>query len=206
MPHPFARVLGGGGERDPVGPRQALEEQQQRQRIDGIRGWLRGGRSEGAPESPAVTAIPAQEMRSIGSNIVSPIPPVAGQQRNAPISPPASPLSRNDSMGHSAMGFYAPRPMAPAPMQPIIERPEPAIRRDDVGRSASTTEQPNDSRSALLANLEAEGLVRPEGKRFWRRRSWRGLQSKLVAVLISGLFLAITLAVCQYMIRIVIYI
>jgi len=208
MPHPFARILGGDGEREPAGPRQAPEEQQQRQRTGGIRGWLSGGRrgNDGAPESPTATGTPAQEMRSVGSNIVSPIPLVMGQQRNAPISPPASPLSRNDSMGYSAMGFYAPRHTTPVPMQPIIERPEPAIRRDDVGRSANTTEQPNDSRSALLVNLEAQGLVGSEGKRFWRKRSWRGLQSKLVAVLISGLFLAITLAICQYLIHVTIYI
>lgn len=208
MPHPFARILGGGGEREPVGPRQAPEERQQAQRIGGIRGWLGGGRrgNDGAPEPSTAIAAPVQEMRSVGSNIVSPIPPVTGQQRNASTSPPASPLSRNDSIGYSAMGFYAPRHITPVPMQPIIERPEPAIRRDDVGISANTAEQPDEPRSPLLVNLEAQGLVRPEGKRFWQKQSWRGLQSKLVAVLISGMFLAITLAICEYLIHVMIYI
>ncbi|RPB04525.1 hypothetical protein L873DRAFT_1666863 [Choiromyces venosus 120613-1] len=37
--------------------------------------------------------------------------------------------------------------------------------------------------------------MKPEGKWFWQKDSWKGLQSKLVTVLISGLFLVITLAV-----------
>ncbi|CUS12085.1 unnamed protein product [Tuber aestivum] len=195
MPRPFARIIG-GGERGPAGPRQAPEEQQQ-QRTGGIRGWLSGGGrgNHGAPEPPTATATLGQEMRSTDSNIVSPISPVVGHQQHALISPSTSPLSRNNSMGYNAMEFYVPQHSVRAPMQPIIERPEPAMQRDTIGMSANTAGQPDGMQAPLMMNLEAQGLVKSRGRRFWRRRSRKGLQSKLATVLVSALFLAVTLAI-----------
>lgn len=176
MLDPIARVL---GRRQEGGDRGAGER--------GLRGWFRWGRrslgsDDSGPKSPTAST-QGQEMTAVS-------------QRDQVTSAPTSPLSGGDGASNS------PPPAEHHPAHPIPESPEPAARRGDIGiarppSQAEQTQTPAHPPAATdLEDQDPAQGTKPGGW-FWQKQSWKGLQSKLAVVIVSGLLLAISLAICM---------
>jgi len=119
----------------------------------------------------------------------------AVEQRNRVTSAPASPLPEGSGLAPS------PPPTTEFhPAHPILERPEPTVRRGNVriarppGQSEQTQTPAHPPAATDLESQNPAHRTKPRAW-FWQKQSWKGLQSKLAVVIVSGLLLAISLAI-----------
>lgn len=170
----------------------------------GVRGWWRNSRGterrrESMSSNESVPKSPSQgnEMVSVSSNFAGLSPIIAPDfYHQSTSNSPVSPRARSNSM----LSVPQSQPPLQDPPQPL-EIPQPAaMRNETIGtRSPAMVEVAQASQTQRPVDVEAQRRAVPVGAgTWWRKGSLKGLQSKLFVCLISGMFLAITLAICQY--------
>lgn len=177
----------------------------------GVRGWWRNSRgaerrresinsNESIPKSPSQ----GNEMVSVSSNFAGLSPIIAPELYHPPTSnSPVSPRTRSNSM-LSASQQQQPLQNSTQHLQyPMQSSGDPQS--TTVGDRIVETRNPimvevvqTQFRAQRPIDVEAQqGARTGTGKWWWQRGSLKGLQSKLLTCLVAGVFLAITLAVCQ---------
>lgn len=177
--------------------------------------------NESVPKSPSQ----GNEMATVGSNFaglspdfsnLSPnfvglSPTTTTTTDNTPTSnPPAPPRARSSSI------MFAPQPQPQVLQDSVqpLERPQVAAVRSEMVEvenpvlvEMSQGQAQAIAQARAQAQAQAQGAVdveaqrtvpQQEGRWWWQRGSMKGLQSKLITVLVAGFFLAITLAICKY--------
>lgn len=177
----------------------------------GVQGWWRNsGRAErrresmnsneSAPKSPSQ----GNEMVSISSGFAG-LSPV--------ITPGVSPAPASNSIVspglHSNSTLFAPQPPSPVGDPMVLpERPRPApTRSETIGtvmvevvqhqhrvQAQEQPQRPTDVETQQIISAE-------EGRWWWQRGLLTGLQTKIFTCLVAGIFLVITLAICQYILE-----
>lgn len=168
----------------------------------GVRGWWgnSGGAerrresmnsNESAPKSPSQ----GNEMVSVGSNFAGLSPTITPGVSYAPTS--------NSTV-------FTPQPLPPAEDSTgFLERLLPVPARSEMIGTGNPVMvevvQPQTQAQAQPqrpANVETQQPVSTEeGRWWWQRGPLKGLQTKLFTCLVAGIFLAIILAICQYISR-----
>lgn len=171
----------------------------------GVRGWWRNSResmnsNESAPKSPSQ----GNEMVSVGSNFAGLSPVITTGTYHAPTSnSPVSPGHQSNSI------LFAPLPLPPVGDSAIPpERPRPAaVRNETIGTGGLDMIEVVQTQPQVQAQTQPRRPVDIEGQHtvptetggwWWQRESLKGLQTKLFTCLVAGIFLAITLSICQY--------
>lgn len=209
MPRPFLRIMGdqesglespivGAGSGNGIGNGVGT----------GVRSWWRnsggtGGRrgsmdsNESAPKSPSQ----GNEMVSVSSNFAGLSPVITPGVYHVPTS--NSPVS-SGPLSNPTLFTSQPLPMGDSTVS--LERPQPAaVRSATIGvgnpvmvEVAQTQPQAQVQPQRPIDVEARRAVLAGEEKWWWQRESLKGLQTKLFTCLVSGIFLAIILAVCQY--------
>lgn len=151
--------------------------------------------NESTPKSPSQ----GNEMVSVSSNFAGLSPVIAPGVYHVPTSnSPVYPGPQSNAI------LSAPQP--PPPVEDsaaVLERPRPAVVRNEAIRTGGSvmmqTQPQAQAQSQGPADIESRQTApTEEGRWWWQRGSLKGLQTKLFTCLVAGIFLAITLAICQY--------
>lgn len=154
--------------------------------------------NESTPKSPSQ----GSEMVSVSSNFAGLSPVITPGVYHVPTSnSPVYPGPQSNAI------LSAPQPPPPVEDSAApLERPRPAVVRNEAvgtgGPVMVQTQPQTQTEPRRPADIESRQTVpTEEGRWWWQRGSLKGLQTKLFTCLVAGIFLAITLAICQYTFR-----
>ncbi|RPB08156.1 hypothetical protein P167DRAFT_549156 [Morchella conica CCBAS932] len=150
------------------------------------RGETRGNSNEGIPKPSSQ----GNEMVTVSSNFAGLSPVITSGLYDAPVI--ASPISPRT--GPSLVTF-APNSQPNLLNSRPLERPQPTVIRRSIFMPGNTAIQEAVQESQAPIDVETQQPPAGEVGKWWRRGSLKGLQSKLITVLVAGGFLAITLAI-----------
>lgn len=151
--------------------------------------------NESTPKSPSQ----GNEMVSVSSNFAGLSPVITPGVYHAPTS--SSPVYPGPQSDAALSAPWPPPPVEDSTAP--LERPRPVVVRNEaIGTGGPVMVQTQPQAQAQPrgpADIESRQIVpTEEGRWWWQRGSLKGLQTKLVICLVAGIFLAITLAICQY--------
>lgn len=202
MSRPFLRIMGDQelGSRSQAGTGNGIGNGVG----TGVRGWWRNsggteGRRESMNSNESAPKSPSQgnEMVSVSSNFAGLSPVITPGGFHAPASnSTVSPGPRSNSTQ------FVPQPLLPVDSTVLLERPRPApMRSETIGTVMVEVVQPQHQEQAQPqrpADVEAQTISAEKGRWWWQRGLLTGLQTKVFTCLVTGIFLVITLAICQY--------
>lgn len=152
------------------------------------RGETRGNSNEGIPKPSSQ----GNEMATVSSNFAGLSPVITPGLYDTPVI--ASPISPRT--GPSLVTF-APNSQPNLLNSRPLERPQRTVTRRSIFMPGNTAIQEAVQESQAPVDVETQQPPAGGVGKWWQRGSLKGLQSKLITVLVAGGFLAITLAICQ---------